>query len=171
MRGAVMSAILAARAAPGKPARAPGRATRGGRRPAASPHIHCCLALYLARATARLSSSLPILERPLMSSRRASASSSLRVGDWPLRTAFASLPRAVRVFAGGFLRVCLLRAPACAFLTLRLAASRCLVVAMRRGYPEVLDLITAAGLGHPQRTQTRAPRRSAARSPRGRTRR
>src|SRR3954454_22556459 len=138
MRGAVMSAILAARAAPGKPARAPGRATRGGRRPAAGPHIHCCVGPYLARATARLSSSLPIFERPLMSSRRASASSSLRVGDWPLRTAFASLPRAVRVFAGRFLRVCLLRAPACAFLTLRLAVSRCLVVAMRPWLPEAI---------------------------------
>jgi hypothetical protein len=33
----------------------------------------------------------------------------------------------------------LLRAPAWAFLTLRLAASRCFAVAMKSGFPQVAD--------------------------------
>ncbi len=40
---------------------------------------------------------MPIFDRPLMSSRRASASSSLRVGSSPRRTFPASTPSAVRV--------------------------------------------------------------------------
>ena len=59
-----------------------------------------------ARATARFSSALPIFERPGMSRSRACFSSSLRVGSSPRRTAAASLPRAVRVCLGRFLRVC-----------------------------------------------------------------
>src|SRR5436305_5996372 len=64
-----------------------------------------------------------------MSSRRASASSSLRVGSSPRRTAAASCPSAVRVRLFRCLRVCLLLAPACAFLTFCRAAARCLAVA------------------------------------------
>src|SRR4051794_40837402 len=89
-----------------------------------------------------------------MLSRRASASSSLRVGWSPRRTALASLPRAVLVFEGRFLSVCLLRAPDCAFLTLRLAAWRCLVVAMHLWLPERLGLAhpcdSAPGRDHPR---------------------
>src|SRR4051794_39212469 len=89
----------------------------------------------LARATARLSSALPIFERPPMSSLRALAMSSSRVGSSPLRTALASLPSAVRVRLGRFFRVCLDLAPLCAFLTFRLAAAPCFAVAMALGYP------------------------------------
>jgi SAM-dependent methyltransferase len=46
-----------------------------------------------------------------------------------------SLPSAVFVDFGRFFSVCFLFAPAWAFLTLRLAALRCLVVAMDRSYP------------------------------------
>jgi hypothetical protein len=42
------------------------------------------------------------------------------------------------VFEGRFLRVCLLFAAACAFLTLRLAAARCFSVAIQIGYPEAV---------------------------------
>src|SRR5262245_32472573 len=60
-----------------------------------------------------------------MSSRAASRLSSSRVFAWPLRTLFASLPSAVLVRLGRFLRVCFFRAPACAFFTFRLPAWRC----------------------------------------------
>src|SRR5436853_7887463 len=71
-----------------------------------------------------------------MFSRRAWASSSLRVGSSPRLTADASYPSAVRVDFGRFFRVCLLRAPDCAFFTFLREAWRGLVEAIPGGYPE-----------------------------------
>src|SRR2546421_6874668 len=67
-----------------------------------------------------------------MSRRAASRFSWSRVLAWPVRTAFASLPRAVFVRFGRFFSVCFLRAPTCAFLTLRFAARLCVCVAIVR---------------------------------------
>jgi hypothetical protein len=57
------------------------------------------------------------------------------VGEAFRRTAAASLPSALRVLRGMLFRVSFFFAAACAFFTLRLAAVRCLVVAMTSGYP------------------------------------
>src|SRR5437773_6170615 len=73
-----------------------------------------------------------------MFSRRALASSSLRVGSSPERTLFASLPSAVLVFFGKFLSVCLLFAPDCAFFTFLRAAARCFSLGISVDYPRGL---------------------------------
>ena len=115
---------------------APGPRRHRLRRGRPARHDHAALApggrprSQRGREIALRSSSFPIFERPLMSRRRASASSSLRVFASPVRTLFASCASAVRVAFGRCLSVCLLFAALWAFLTFRRAAAVCFAVAI-----------------------------------------
>src|SRR5207302_10381722 len=86
--------------------------------------------------------SRPVLERPGRWRRRAMRVSSARVLglDPPVRlrwaTAAPCLPSAVRVFLGMWAMVFVRLAAPIAFLTLRLAACRCFVVAMGISLPD-----------------------------------
>src|SRR5437899_1175464 len=95
-----------------------------------------------------MSWALPIFERPSIPSFAASRRNLVTViapAPVPVpreaprlrAAAFApSRPRALRVWAGRLAIVRLARAPACAFLTLRRAVARCLLVAMLGAYPQ-----------------------------------